>query len=151
MLPNPSQVPASIRLSSTWPPHHCLLISSTNLDPLLPNSFSSIKTFQRQSVLNIGQGICSSPDPVQGSISKMFHTVLSLDNAIKLLFQKASDPYILQLVEAIQVVLPKLLWELQQGEFGLIRAEWGSAFNTSHVQQVITLIIGFVFITGKLY
>lgn len=81
----------------------------------------------------------------------MFHTVLSLDNAIKLLFQKASDPYILQLVEAIQVVLPKLLWELQQGEFGLIRAEWGSAFNTTHVQQVITLIIGFVFITGKLY
>jgi len=103
--------------------------------------FSIISIIQRQPGLECLQKTCNRHLPVQGSISNIFHAVLSPDYRPMLLLQEASDTYFLPLVERTIVGLPHSFAKLLYGEFGLLQADWRFTFCTAQVWLIMALII----------
>ena len=64
----------------------------------------------------------------------LFQTVLSRDNGPMLPLETPSHPYFLPLVECTKVGLPHSFGKLLQGEFRLLQADWGFAFNPTQVR-----------------
>ena len=93
-----------------------------------------IEMFQWQLGLESVQKIGNHNLSVHGSITRLFETVLSLDNGLMLVLQKPNHPYFLPLVEDTKVGQPHPFGKLLQGEFRLVQADWGFAFGTTHVR-----------------
>ena len=118
---------------------------------LLPtNPFSIIKINQWQAGLECCQKICDCRLPVQRSISNLFELVLPPDNEPMLLLEKPRHPYFLPLVECTKVGLPHPFGKLLQGELRLLQANWGFAFFTAKVQQIVALVSCIIFVVGYL-
>jgi len=81
------------------------------------NSFTIIKLFQPQPVVECCQKICNCCLPVQGTTLTLLQMCLPLDNVRILCLQKPSHPYFHQLVEHTLLGLPHLLTKLHQGWF----------------------------------
>jgi len=67
-----------------------------------------------------------------------------------LFLEEPSHPYFLPLVERTIVGLPHLFGKLPQGDFGSLQADWEFTLCTAQVQQIVTLIIGIIFVVGNL-
>jgi len=123
----------------------------SHLQNLTSNQFGITNIVRIQPGLNCVQKISNCHLPIQGSISKLFQTVLSSNNAQILLLQKLSHSYFLPLVEGAIVRLPYPCGKWLQGEFQLVQADWGNAFGTAKVWWIIAFIICIVFVTGHLW
>ena len=110
------------------------------------NPLCIIKFFQKRPGLDSLQKICNCCLPVQGSMLKLFQMVLSPDNGPMHLLQKPSHLYCLSLVVGTIVGLPQAFGKLLQGEFHLLQPDWGFAFGTTQVRQIVALIICITFI-----
>ena len=88
------------------PPNFARTLLQQYLNPLSLNPFCSIQIFQRRPGLKSLEKICNHRLPVQGYISQLFVTVLSLEYRLILLLAEPSHPYFLPLVEGTKVRLP---------------------------------------------
>jgi len=131
-------------------PNHTCPLLQTHLNLLSQNPFRTIKIFHTQPGAKSLQKICHRHRIVQGSITRLFQTVLSPDYGQMLHFLEPSRPYFPPLVADTKVELPHPVGKLLQGEFRLLPADWGCAFGTAQVQQIIALIICIVFVIGNL-
>jgi len=122
----------------------------THLHPPPGNPFSIIRINWRQPLLECPQKICDRRHPVQGSISNMFELVLPPDNRPLLLLEKLCHPYFLPLVECTVVGLFHPFGKLHQGELRVLQANWGFAFCTAQVRQIVALISCIIFVVGYL-
>lgn len=93
-------------------PHHlnltCTLLQKY-LNPLLPNPYGIINTFQMQPVLKSHQIISNCCLPVQGSILNLVQTVLSPHNGPMFLLHTPSHPYIFHLFKLPTMGCP-IIW-----------------------------------------
>jgi len=137
---------------SIFPPLSNLVCTSLQnpLHPLLANPFSIIEINQRQPVLECGERICDCRHPVQGSILNLFQSVQPADNGPMLLVENPRHPYFLPLVECTVVGLPHPFGKLLQGEHRLLQANWGLAFCTAKIRQIVALLSSIIFVVGHL-
>jgi hypothetical protein len=71
---------------------------------------------------------------VQGSVFKLFQTVLHPNNGAMLIFRQPSHEYDLPHVGGTKVGLPHLFGRLRQGKFGLVKVDWGLAIGTAQTR-----------------
>jgi len=121
-----------------------------HLHPLPANPFIIIEINQWQPVVECHQIICNHHLQMQGSISNLIQMVLPPDTGPMLLLQKPSYRYFLPLVEYTIVGLPYPFGKLLHREFHLLQADWGFAFCTAQVQQIVALIICIIIAVGHL-
>ena len=139
---SPSLLPCLSNFASTFLKKHPL--------PLPANPFRIIEIHQWLPVLECRQKICDRRLPAQGSISSWFQSVLPRDDGPMLLLKKALHPYLLPLVECTLIGLPHPFGKLLQRELCLLQANWGFAFSTALVRQIVALISCITFVVGHL-
>jgi len=68
-----------------------------------------------------------------------------------LLLQNPSHPYFRPLVEGAEVGLPDSFGKFLDGEFHLLQADWGFAFDSAQVRRIVGLIICIIFVIRNLW
>jgi len=149
-LPNLSPAACCLAFLSSSPPKPYLHISSKTFQPTVAESIGHYQNVPKTARSRKHLKTSKHCLPDQGSISKLFQTFLSPENGPMLLLQKPSYPYFLPLVEGTKFGLPHPFGKLLQGVFRMFQADWGFAFETAKVRQIVALICCIIFIIGNL-